>query len=247
MPRARARDRHGGPRARGARSRRSSLGAGVYYGAALTRSRAVSRPGGAVVGGANSAGQGALFFSRYARARHDASSASRSSRRRCRSISWTASEATANIKVITGVGGRGGARQTASRAGHVRDAADGERDRRSTAPRCSSSSASRRAPNASRAVVAMDEQGFILTGAEVPRQSAAAGRLDRDPLMFETSVPGVFAAGDVRASANRRIAAAVGEGSAAIYSVHRVLANGMNRGSGVPGSRTLPRSGAGSC
>jgi thioredoxin reductase (NADPH) len=41
--------------------------------------------------------------------------------------------------------------------------------------------------------------------------------------MFETSVPGIFAAGDVRASANRRIAAAVGEGSAAIFSVHQYL------------------------
>ena len=47
--------------------------------------------------------------------------------------------------------------------------------------------------------------------------------LDRDPLMFETSVPGVFAAGDVRANANRRIAAAVGEGSAAIFSIHQYL------------------------
>jgi thioredoxin reductase (NADPH) len=70
--------------------------------------------------------------------------------------------------------------------------------------------------------VAMDDKGFILTGADVPR---GGGRwtLPRDPLMFETSIPGVFAAGDVRANANRRIAAAVGEGSAAIYSVHRYL------------------------
>lgn len=70
--------------------------------------------------------------------------------------------------------------------------------------------------------VQMDEKGFILTGPEL----RAAGRgwaLDRDPLMFETSVPGVFAAGDVRAGANRRIAAAVGEGSAAIFSVHQYL------------------------
>jgi thioredoxin reductase (NADPH) len=41
--------------------------------------------------------------------------------------------------------------------------------------------------------------------------------------MFETNIPGVFAAGDVRSGANRRVAAAVGEGSAAIYSVHRYL------------------------
>ena len=71
-------------------------------------------------------------------------------------------------------------------------------------------------------LVATDEKGFILTGAD----AKAAGRpwgLDRDPLMFETTVPGVFAAGDVRANANRRIAAAVGEGSAAIFSVHQYL------------------------
>ena len=47
--------------------------------------------------------------------------------------------------------------------------------------------------------------------------------LFRSPLAFETSVPGIFAAGDVRANANRRIAAAVGEGSAAIFSIHQYL------------------------
>ena len=69
-------------------------------------------------------------------------------------------------------------------------------------------------------VVATDEKGFILTGADCARRG---WELDRDPLMFETNVPGIFAAGDVRASANRRIAAAVGEGSAAIFSVHQYL------------------------
>ena len=71
-------------------------------------------------------------------------------------------------------------------------------------------------------VVATDEHGFILTGTDV-RASGRKWELDRDPLMFETSVPGIFAAGDVRANANRRIAAAVGEGSAAIFSVHQYL------------------------
>ena len=47
--------------------------------------------------------------------------------------------------------------------------------------------------------------------------------LERDPFLFETNVPGVFAAGDVRSGANRRVAAAVGEGSAAIYTVHKYL------------------------
>ena len=70
--------------------------------------------------------------------------------------------------------------------------------------------------------VELDEKGFVLTGPDLPRRKVA-WPLERDPLMFETSVPGVFAAGDVRSGANRRIAMAVGEGSAAIHSVHRYL------------------------
>jgi signal transduction histidine kinase len=63
---------------------------------------------------------------------------------------------------------------------------------------------------------------FIFIGADV-RVAGRPWGLDRDPLAFETSVPGIFAARDVRADANRRIAAAVGEGSAAIYSIHQYL------------------------
>ena len=70
--------------------------------------------------------------------------------------------------------------------------------------------------------MATDDKGFILTGADAKAAGKGWG-LDRDPLMFETNVPGIFAAGDVRANANRRIAAAVGEGSAAIFSVHQYL------------------------
>jgi thioredoxin reductase (NADPH) len=71
----------------------------------------------------------------------------------------------------------------------------------------------------------LDGQGCILTGADLPREHGKprGWPLDREPYAFETSIPGVFAAGDVRATANRRVAAAVGEGSAAVYSVHRYL------------------------
>jgi thioredoxin reductase (NADPH) len=74
-------------------------------------------------------------------------------------------------------------------------------------------------------VVERDEQGFVVTGVDLPKEHGRprGWTLERDPFMFETSIPGVFAAGDVRAGANRRVAAAVGEGSAAIYSVHRYL------------------------
>ena len=74
--------------------------------------------------------------------------------------------------------------------------------------------------------VATDEHGFVLTGTDVPLAEAAEmlGTIGRDPLPFETSVPFVFASGDVRGGSMRRVAAAVGEGSSAVASVHRALA-----------------------
>ena len=69
-------------------------------------------------------------------------------------------------------------------------------------------------------VVARDERGFILAG----RDAAADGwPLARDPYLLETSVPGVFVAGDVRARSIKRVASAVGEGSMAITLVHQYL------------------------
>jgi thioredoxin reductase (NADPH) len=69
--------------------------------------------------------------------------------------------------------------------------------------------------------IALDGRGFVLTGADV----SAAGRwtLDRDPYLLETSVPGIFACGDVRYAPVKRVAAAVGEGSMAIAFVHQYL------------------------
>jgi thioredoxin reductase (NADPH) len=73
-----------------------------------------------------------------------------------------------------------------------------------------------------RDVVELDERGFILTGRDIP-QLAWPGR--RAPLPFETSVAGVFAAGDVRYGSVKRVAGAVGEGSVTVGSVHRFLAD----------------------
>jgi thioredoxin reductase (NADPH) len=69
--------------------------------------------------------------------------------------------------------------------------------------------------------IARDPRGFVLTGPDV----RAAGRweLERDPYLLETSVPGIFACGDVRFSPVKRVAAAVGEGSMAIAFVHQYL------------------------
>ncbi len=72
--------------------------------------------------------------------------------------------------------------------------------------------------------VALDEHGFVLTDRKLPGAGAAAGAGGSPALPFETSVPGVFAAGDVRHGSMKRVAAAVGEGSSAVRSVHERLA-----------------------
>jgi len=72
--------------------------------------------------------------------------------------------------------------------------------------------------------VALDKDGFVLTDRDVPDESTEAFTLlGRQPLPFETSVPGVFAAGDVRHGSMKRVAAAVGEGASAVSSVHRAI------------------------
>ena len=74
--------------------------------------------------------------------------------------------------------------------------------------------------------VALDEKGFVKAGPDLSPSDLAASRwpLRRPPLLFETSQPGVFAVGDVRAGSVKRVAAAVGEGSVCIQLVHKVLA-----------------------
>jgi thioredoxin reductase (NADPH) len=91
--------------------------------------------------------------------------------------------------------------------------------------------------------IALNRRGYVLTGSDV----RAAGRweLERDPYLLETSVPGVFACGDVRHGPVKRVAAAVGEGSMAIAFVHQYLSQartGERSGSPRPGggSPTAP-------
>jgi thioredoxin reductase (NADPH) len=74
-------------------------------------------------------------------------------------------------------------------------------------------------------VIARDERGFVLTGPDLllGGKRPAGWSLPRDPYHLESSVPGVFAAGDVRAESVKRVASAVGEGAMAITLVHRYL------------------------
>ena len=196
------------------------IGAGVYYGAAMSEAALYRGQDVAIVGGANSAGQGALFFSRYARSVtlvvRKPSLSPAMSRYLVDRI-----EATENIRVLTHselIEARGD--------GHLerlalRDAAGGGTRWLDVAALFVFIGVAPRT-DAFAGFVELDEKGFIVTGPDLSRRKVA-WPLERDPLMFETSVPGVFSAGDVRSGANRRIAAAVGEGSATIYSVHRYL------------------------
>ncbi|MFW5474084.1 FAD-dependent oxidoreductase [Knoellia sp. CPCC 206450] len=71
--------------------------------------------------------------------------------------------------------------------------------------------------------IARDARGFVLTGPELPVPAEVGWPLERSPLALETSVPGVFAAGDVRLDSMKRVASAVGEGAMAVHLVHRYL------------------------
>jgi thioredoxin reductase (NADPH) len=73
--------------------------------------------------------------------------------------------------------------------------------------------------------LALDEKGFILTGRDLDNANGSVSwARTRAPMMLETSLPGVFAVGDVRSGNVKRVASAVGEGSIAIHLVHRSLA-----------------------
>ncbi|MPY88641.1 MAG: fused response regulator/thioredoxin-disulfide reductase [Luteitalea sp.] len=199
------------------------IGAGIYYGAATTEAAIYRGRDVCVVGGANSAGQGALFFTRYARRVimlvRDKSLASSMSQYLVNRIA-----AASNIEVLTRIEvteacGNGHLEQVV-----LRDLDTSEPRRIDVAAMFIFIGAAPRSEMVS-GVVECDEKGFILTGPDL-FQSGRKPRgwtLDRDPFLFETSTPGVFAAGDVRAGSNRRVASAVGEGSAAIYTIHRYL------------------------
>jgi thioredoxin reductase (NADPH) len=201
----------------------SLVGAGVYYGAATTEAATYRDGEVCVVGGANSAGQGALYFSRYA---EHVTMLIRSNSLKVSMSQYLIDRitSTSNIDVITktvvsSVFGDGHLEKIelqniGSQKSKLID---------SNALFIFVGSAPR--SEILHGIVEMDDKNFILTGPDIPRidNRPISWKLSRDPFMFETSVPGVFAAGDVRSGANRRVAAAVGEGSAAIYDIHKYL------------------------
>ena len=194
------------------------VGVGVFYGAAGVEAPAMAGEEAYVVGGANSAGQAALHLAKFGAhvtllVRGESLAAGMSDYL-IRQI-----EATPNVEVrlrIRVVEGRGEERLEALA---LEDARTGEREEVTAAAIFVMIGAEPRTEWLGDAVW-RDERGFVLTGRDVPR---AGWTSDRPPLPFETSMPGVFAAGDVRYGSVKRVAGAVGEGSVAVGSVHRYL------------------------
>jgi thioredoxin reductase (NADPH) len=195
------------------------VGAGVFYGAASVEAPAMAGEDVYVVGGANSAGQAALHLAKFAA--HVALLVRGSSLRASMSeYLITQLEATPNIEVrlqTRVVEGQGDSRLERITLEHV------ERGARETVPAAGLFVLIGAAPHTEwlRPLLAVDDHGFLLTGRNIP---SGGWPLDRSPLPFETSAPGVFAAGDVRHDSIKRVAAAVGEGSVTVGSVHQYLA-----------------------
>ena len=198
-------------------------GAGVYYGAAPTEAASCRGRDVVVVGGANSAGQGAMFLSRHARKVTMVVRGSDLSARMSRYLVDRIDEAP-NIEVLLNasvVAARGsGVLESVT----VENAATGERcEMPASAMYVFVGSAPRTTWCGEH--VMRDPLGFVLTGPDLsPNGSRPAGwTAARDPYLFETSIPGVFCAGDARSGSGKRVAAAVGEGSATVSMIHRYL------------------------
>lgn len=203
----------------------SLTGAGVYYGASTTEAPACKDEDVFVVGGANSAGQAAVHFAEVARSvtllvRADALS---------RSMSFYLDERikkTSNISIMT---------RCEVTEVHGKDRLDSitihhlDTDTSETREASALFVFIGAEPHTEwlDGVVCRDGKGFIITGANLLSNGKRppGWQIDRDPFLLETNVPGVFAVGDVRDGAVRRVANSVGEGSVVLYFVRQYLAN----------------------
>jgi len=207
-------------------------GNGVFYGAAASEAPALLGREVFIAGGGNSAGQAALYLARYAR-RVTLVVRGQSVQAGMSDYLVQAVEAAPNVDVRTGTeviggGGHGRLQQLVLRKRETGDeesvAADalfvmiGARPQTEWLP----------------ATIARDDHGFVLTGEEAVR---GLWQLERQPLALETSMPGVFAIGDVRHASVKRVASAVGEGSVALRLIHDLFAYEAHAG-GQPQAAT---------
>ena len=199
------------------------LGAGVFYGAAVSEARAMAGSRVFVVGAGNSAGQAALHLAKYAEqvtllVRGDTLGRSMSD--------YLVKELQANdaiaVRLGTQVVGAGGAGRLEQLTLHHAHSGATE-----TVPAAALFILIGAHPRTEWLAGTLDreEHGFVLTGPDLLQggQPPSAWPLDRPPRLLETSLPGVFAAGDVRHRSIKRVASAVGEGSIAVQLVHDYL------------------------
>ncbi len=198
-------------------------GAGIYYGAALTEAANYKDQHIFVVGGANSAGQGAMWFSRYA------SKVTMLVRGEGLEKSMSAYLIdqignTPNIEVLTHSEVK--AVQGEQRLEQI-TYLNNQTGEETTVPAAALFIfiGAQAHTELVAGLVERDRAGFILTGQDLLRdgQRPKGWRLARDPYFLETSVPGIFAAGDVRTDTVRRVASAVGQGAIAVSLVHQYL------------------------
>jgi thioredoxin reductase (NADPH) len=198
-------------------------GAGIYYGAAQTEAFACEGEDVYIVGGANSAGQAAMFFSNQAR-RVIMLCRGEDLRKSMSEYLVTQIEDNDNIEVRlnTNVVAVEGEEHLESIS--VKNSKTGETE---TAPASSLFIFIGAAPKTDwlDGVVERDKRGFILSGSDLAKNGKRpkGWALDRDPFLLETNVPGIFVAGDVRHGSIKRCASAVGEGSIAVQFVHQYM------------------------
>lgn len=199
-------------------------GVGVYYAASRLEGQLCSQEEVAIVGGGNSAGQAAVFLSGIAKHVHiivrGPGLAESMSRYLIRRIEESSNITLRSRTQIVGLEGNEHLEQIS-----WKDEASGSTETHAIRHLFSMTGA---APNTAwlQGCVALDDRQFVKTGADVAAAdlNAAHWPLRRHPYLFETSVPGVFAVGDVRSGSVKRVASAVGEGSVAVQLVQRFLA-----------------------
>ena len=198
-------------------------GRGVYYGSALSEAPGCAGQNIYVVGGANSAGQAAVYFAKYAK----------SVTMLIRGASLEASMSFYLIQQIESIPNISVQTCTEIVSGHgtdhlegltLRHNVTGEEEKVETGSVFVFIGAAPRTDWLDGTVV-RDQRGFIVAGPELLENGERRPDwpLDRDPYLLETSVPGVFVAGDVRSESVKRVASAVGEGALAVTLVHRYL------------------------
>jgi thioredoxin reductase (NADPH) len=176
-----------------------------------------------IVGAANSAGQGAMFFSRHARKVTMLVRGSDISAGMSRYLVDRIAE-TPNVEVILNTSVTGARGDGRLEAVTVKNAVTGE-ERELQAAAMFIFIGTRPCTAMCADLVMRDEQGFVLTGRDVMVEGRRppGWTVTRDPFLFETNVPGIFCAGDARYGSGKRVAAAVGEGSATVSMIHQYL------------------------